>query len=65
MHFTPTSSSWMSLVERFFRKITVKRVRRGVFRSVEQFVMAIEGYVGERNLDTRGPQALYLACEGW
>jgi transposase len=53
MHFTPTSSSWLNMVERFFRDITVKRIRRGVFRSVEQLVMAIEGYVGEHNLDPK------------
>ncbi len=34
MHFTPTSASWLNLVERFFAKITRKRIRRGVFRSV-------------------------------
>jgi hypothetical protein len=41
------------MVERFFRDITVKRIRRGVFRSVEQLVTAIEGYVGEHNLDPK------------
>ena len=34
MHFIPTSSSWLNLVERFFRDITDRRIRRGVFRSV-------------------------------
>ncbi len=35
MHFIPTSSSWLNLVERWFREITDKRIRRGVFQSVE------------------------------
>src|SRR4030066_2591898 len=36
MHFTPTSSSWLNMVERFFSELTTRRVRRGVFRSVEE-----------------------------
>lgn len=53
MHFTPTSSSWLNMVERFFRDITVKRIRRGVFRSVDQLVAAIESYIAEHNLDPK------------
>src|SRR5579864_3005631 len=34
MHFTPTSSSWLNMVERFFRDLTTKLLRRGVFRSI-------------------------------
>jgi DDE superfamily endonuclease len=41
MHFTPTSSSWLNMVERFFRDPTVQRLRRGIFRDVEELVMAI------------------------
>jgi transposase len=41
LHFIPTSSSWLNLVERWFREITAKRIRRGVFRSVEQLIEAI------------------------
>jgi transposase len=48
MHFIPTSSSWLNLVERWFREITDKRIRRGVFRSVEQLIAAIQAYI-ERN----------------
>lgn len=40
-HFTPTSSSWLNLVERWFGEITRKRIRRGVFRSVSNLVFAI------------------------
>ena len=41
MHFTPTSSSWLNMVERFFRDITDKRIRRGVFKSVADLKAAI------------------------
>jgi transposase len=45
MHFTPTSASWLNMVERFFRDITVERLRRGVFTSVPELVAAIHGYI--------------------
>jgi len=41
MHFTPTSASWLSMVERFFRNLTVNRLRRGVFRDVIELVASI------------------------
>jgi transposase len=50
LHFTPTSSSWMNLVERFFRDLTEDAVREGSFASVADLVRAIEGYLAERNL---------------
>lgn len=53
MHFTPTSSSWLNMVERFFRDITTKRIRRGAFRSVAALVKAIENYIAEHNLDPK------------
>ena len=49
MHFTPTSASWLNMVERFFRDITEKRIRRGVFRSVPELVTAIEDYIQNHN----------------
>jgi len=49
MHFTPTSASWLNMVERFFRDITVNRLRRGVFTSVPELVSAIDGYVAHHN----------------
>lgn len=49
LHFTPTSSSWLNLVERFFGEITRKRIRRGVFRSVVELVAAIEEYIRLNN----------------
>ncbi len=49
MHFVPTSSSWLNLVERFFRELTTKRIRRGVFRSVPELVQAIHEYIEQHN----------------
>ncbi len=49
MHFTPTSASWLNMVERFFRDITTERLRRGVFSSVPDLISAIEGYVDHHN----------------
>lgn len=49
MHFTPTSSSWLNMVERFFRDLTERRIRRGVFRDVEELIMAIGDYIDHHN----------------
>src|SRR3981189_1096714 len=49
LHFTPTSSSWLNLVERWFGKLTDKRIRRGTFFSVEELEAAIEEYLEENN----------------
>lgn len=49
LHFTPTSSSWLNLVERWFGEITRKRIRRGTFRSVPELVAAIEEYLNVYN----------------
>jgi transposase len=49
MHFTPTSASWLNMVERFFRDITTERLRRGVFTSVAELVSAIDEYVAHHN----------------
>lgn len=48
-HFTPTSSSWLNQVERFFARITEQRIRRGVFRSVRELERAIEEYLEHHN----------------
>jgi transposase len=53
LHFIPTSSSWLNLVERWFREITDKRIRRGVFKSVAQLIEAIRAYIDEHNDDPR------------
>jgi hypothetical protein len=49
LHFTPTSASWVNLVERFFRDITEERIRRGVFHSVDDLKTAIQDYLDHRN----------------
>ncbi len=53
LHFTPTSSSWLNLVERWFGEITRKRIRRGVFRSVPELVAAIEAYILHHNENSK------------
>lgn len=53
LHFTPTSSSWMNLVERFFRDLTVDCVRDGSFKSVGELVASIETYLAQRDLDPK------------
>ena len=49
VYFTPTSSSWLNMVERFFRDLTEQRLRRGIFRDVEGLIMAIGDYIDKHN----------------
>ncbi len=49
MHFTPTGCSWLNMVERFFRDLTENRLRRGIFRSVEELITAIFDYIDHHN----------------
>ena len=49
LHFIPTSSSWLNLIERWFRELTDKRIRRGAFRSVEELKTAIMSYIDSHN----------------
>jgi transposase len=49
MHFTPTSASWLNMVERFFRDLTSDRLRRGVFHSVPDLISAIDDYIATHN----------------
>jgi len=49
LHFTPTSSSWLNLVERWFRELTDKAIRRGVFHSVPDLIDAIEAFLAAHN----------------
>jgi transposase len=51
LHFTPTSSSWLNLVEGWFKLLTERRLRRGTFNSVEHLVDAIELWVSHWNDD--------------
>ena len=49
MHFTPTGCSWLNMVERFFRDLTENRLRRGIFRSIEELILAIGDYIDHHN----------------
>lgn len=53
LHFTPTSSSWLNLVERWFKELTDRRLRRGTFSSVAALTEAIETWVAHRNADPK------------
>jgi transposase len=53
LHFTPTSSSWLNLIERWFRELTDKRIRRGTFRSVRSLIDAIYDYLNNHNQNPR------------
>jgi hypothetical protein len=53
LHFTPTSASWLNMVERFFAEITRNRIRRGAFRSVAELECAIMEYLDNHNADPK------------
>ena len=53
VHFIPTSSSWLNVIERFFRDLDEKRVHRGVFRSVPELIDAVLGYIDHHNSDPK------------
>ncbi len=53
LHFTPTGSSWLNLVERWFRELTDKRIRRGTFHSVTELVEAIREYLDHNNREPK------------
>lgn len=53
IHFTPTSASWLNAVERFFRDLTERRLRRGVFKSLEELDQAITHYIKTHNENPR------------
>jgi transposase len=53
LHFTPTSSSWLNLVERWFAEITRKRIRRGAFCSVDELITAIQNYIALNNVQPK------------
>jgi transposase len=53
VHFTPTSSSWLNQIERWFAEITRKRIRRGTFRSVRDLIKAIHDYIRIYNKNPR------------
>jgi len=49
LHFTPTSSSWLNMVEIFFGRLTEKAIRRGIFKNVPDLIDAIETYLTTHN----------------
>ena len=53
LHCTPTSSSWLNLVERWFRNLTQQRLRRGSFHHVKELIRAINGYIDNHNQNPR------------
>jgi transposase len=53
LHFTPTSSSWLNLIERWFKELTDKRLRRGVFTSVAELAAAITTWAEHWNSDPK------------
>jgi transposase len=53
LHFTPTSSSWLNQVERWFRDLTEKNLRRGIFQSVPDLIDSIETYLHATNTDPK------------
>src|SRR5450631_3104253 len=60
LYFTPTSSSWLNMVERFFRDLTQNRLRRGIFRDVEELITAIADYIDKH---TRKPKPFIGAAK--
>src|SRR5215213_6530234 len=52
-HFTPTSASWLNAVEGYFAKLTRRRLRRGVFQSVDDLKAAIDRFIAETNSEPR------------
>lgn len=53
LHFIPTSSSWLNLVERWFAELTCKHIRRGTFRNVPRLIKAIKSFLSESNKNPR------------
>jgi len=53
VRFTPTSASWLNMIERFFRDLTTNQIRRGVFQDLEQLVTAIGNYIDHHNKDPK------------
>ncbi len=49
LHFTPTSSSWLNMIERWFGEITSKKIRRGSFKNVKELIQVIKSYIDSHN----------------
>ena len=48
IHFTPTGSSWMNMVEKFFSEITTRVIRDGSFTSIRELISSIDAYIDNR-----------------
>ncbi len=53
VRFTPTSASWLNMIERFFRDLTANQIRRGIFQDLEQLITAIGNYIDHHNSDPK------------
>lgn len=53
IHFTPTSASWLNLIERFFRDLTEREIRRGAFRNVDALIEVITAYINNHNSEPK------------
>jgi transposase len=53
LHFTPTSSSWLNMIERWFAELTRKRIRRGTFTSVTELIRAVNEYIRINNREPK------------
>ncbi|MBR1836953.1 MAG: hypothetical protein IJ783_06655 [Kiritimatiellae bacterium] len=65
MHYTPTSSSWLNLVERFFGEITRDCIREGSFSSVAALERASDDYIASRNKDPGRSSGTRTAGTSW
>jgi transposase len=63
VHFIPTSSSWLNIIERWFREITDKRIRRGTFKNVPQWIDAITTFITQHNTSSK-PYVWTAKAEG-
>jgi transposase len=52
-HFTPTASSWLNMVERWFRELTDKRIRRGTFENVKTLIAVIDDFIAKHNQEAK------------
>jgi hypothetical protein len=49
VRFTPSSASWLNMIERFFRDLTANQIRRGVFQDLKELITAIGAYIDHHN----------------
>jgi DDE superfamily endonuclease len=64
-HFTPTYSSWLNLIERWFAELTNKQIRRGAHRSVQELERAIQGFIDAQNAAPRPSHGPRVPTTSW